>query len=239
MITALIVDDEPFARRELRRTLEPAKDIQILGECGNAIDALTRIHVDKPDVVFLDIQMPQITGIEMLGMLDPQTMPQIVFLTAYDEYAVRAFEKNAFDYLLKPVTADRLELTLERLRNSFFKQDFSVLPEANHLRQIPCFSQHSVIFVKAGDVEFVEARNTGIYVSDLEGQERPTALRLNTLQQRTTLLRCHRQYLVNIDLVQKLQYLESGLAEFVTRRGRTIPISRRLLPEIKDRLGIS
>ena len=147
MMTALIVDDEPFARRELRRTLEPAKDIQILGECGNAIDALTRIHVDKPDVVFLDIQMPQITGIEMLGMLDPQTMPQIVFLTAYDEYAVRAFEKNAFDYLLKPVTADRLALTLERLRNSFFRQDFSVLPEANHLRQIPCFSQHSVIFV--------------------------------------------------------------------------------------------
>jgi len=239
MITALIVDDEPFARRELRRTLEPAKDIQIQGECGNAIDALTRIHVDKPDVVFLDIQMPQITGIEMLGMLDPQTMPQIVFLTAYDEYAVRAFEKNAFDYLLKPVTADRLALTLERLRNSFFKQDFSVLPEACHLRQIPCFSQHSVIFVKLDEVEFVEARSTGIFVSDTEGQERPTTLRLNILQQRTALLRCHRQYLVNIDLVHKLQYLESGLAEFVTRRGRTIPISRRLLPEIKERLGIS
>lgn len=239
MITALIVDDEPFARQELRRTLEPAKDIQILGECGNAIEALTRIHTDKPDVVFLDIQMPQITGIEMLGMLDPETMPHIVFLTAYDEYAVRAFEKNAFDYLLKPVTADRLELTLERLRNSLFRHDFSVLPEANHLRQIPCFSQHSVIFVKVDEVEFVGASTTGIYVSDLEGIERPTALRLNILQQRTPLLRCHRQYLVNIDLVQKLQYLESGLAEFITRRGRTIPISRRLLPEIKERLGIT
>jgi len=239
MITALIVDDEPFARRDLRRALEPAKDIQILGECGNAIDALTRIHIDKPDVVFLDIQMPQITGIEMIGMLDPETMPHIVFLTAYDEYAVRAFEKNAFDYMLKPVTADRLELTLERLRNSFFKHDFSVLPEVNHLRQIPCYGLHSVVFVQATEVEFVEARTTGIYVSDLDGQEHPTALRLNILQQRTKLLRCHRQYLVNVDLVQKLQYLESGLAEFVTRRGRVIPISRRLLPEIKERLGIS
>ncbi|MBG6080662.1 two-component system response regulator BtsR [Rubrivivax gelatinosus] len=239
MITALIVDDEPFARRDLRRALEPAKDIQILGECGNAIDALTRIHIDKPDVVFLDIQMPQITGIEMIGMLDPETMPHIVFLTAYDEYAVRAFEKNAFDYMLKPVTADRLELTLERLRNSFFKHDFSVLPEVNHLRQIPCYGLHSVVFVQATDVEFVEARTTGIYVSDVYGQEHPTALRLNILQQRTNLLRCHRQYLVNVDLVHKLQYLESGLAEFVTRRGRVIPISRRLLPEIKERLGIS
>ncbi|MBK1686675.1 two-component system response regulator BtsR [Rubrivivax gelatinosus] len=239
MITALIVDDEPFARRDLCRALEPARDIQILGECGNAIDALTRIHVDKPDVVFLDIQMPQITGIEMIGMLDPETMPHIVFLTAYDEYAVRAFEKNAFDYMLKPVTSDRLELTLERLRNSFFKHDFSVLPEVNHLRQIPCYGLHSVVFVQATDVEFVEARTTGIYVSDLDGHEHPTALRLNILQQRTQLLRCHRQYLVNVDLVHKLQYLESGLAEFVTRRGRVIPISRRLLPEIKERLGIS
>lgn len=238
MITALIVDDEPLARQELRRTLAPASDIEILGECGNAIEALTRIHTDKPDVVFLDIQMPQITGFEMLGMLDPATMPHIVFLTAYDEYAVRAFEKNAFDYLLKPVTADRLELTLERLRTSLYRHDFSVLPEANHLRQIPCFSQHSIIFQKVDEVEFVEARTTGIYVSDLEGNERPTALRLNVLQQRTPLLRCHRQYLVNVDLVQKLHYLESGLAEFITRRGRAIPISRRLLPEIKERLGI-
>lgn len=238
MMTALIVDDEPFARQELRRTLEPASDIHILGECGNAIEALSRIHSDKPDVVFLDIQMPQITGVEMLSMLDPASMPHIVFLTAYDEYAVQAFEKNAFDYLLKPVTADRLTLTLERLRNSMYQQDFSVLPETNHLRQIPCFSQHAIIFLKMDEVEYVESRASGIYVSDIEGHERPTTLRLNILQQRTTLLRCHRQYLINIDLVQKLRYLESGLAEFVTRRGRTIPISRRLLPEIKERLGI-
>ncbi len=238
MITALIVDDEPLARQELRRILEPAKDIHILGECSNAIEALTRIQADKPDVVFLDIQMPQITGLEMLAMLDHATMPHIVFLTAYDEYAVRAFEKNAFDYLLKPITADRLELTLERLRNSLYRHDFSVLPEATHLRQIPCFSQHSIIFLKVDEVECVEARASGIYVSDLEGHERPTALRLNVLQQRTPLLRCHRQYLVNIDQVQKLHYLESGLAEFITRRGRAIPISRRLLPEIKERLGI-
>ena len=238
MISALIVDDEPLARQELRRTLAPATDIHVVGECGNAIEALSRIYVDKPDVVFLDIQMPQITGFEMLGMLDPDTMPHIVFLTAYDEYAVQAFEKNAFDYLLKPVTADRLELTLERLRNSLFRQDYSVLPEVSHLRQIPCFSQNAIVFLKVDEVECVESRATGIFVSDLDGNERPTTLRLNVLQQRTPLMRCHRQFLVNLDLVQKLQYLESGLAEFITRRGRAIPISRRLLPEIKERLGI-
>ncbi|MBV8047231.1 MAG: two-component system response regulator BtsR [Paludibacterium sp.] len=238
MITALIVDDEIHARQALRRALEPAQDIHIVGECGNAIEALSRVYVDKPDVVFLDIQMPQITGLEMLSMLDPSTMPYIVFLTAYDEYAVQAFEKNAFDYLLKPVTADRLGMTLERLRHSLYRPDFSVLPEANRLRQIPCFSQQSVIFLKLDEVEFIESRASGVFVSDLQGNEHLTALRLNVLQQRTPLLRCHRQYLINVDQVQKLQYLESGLAEFVTRRGRVIPISRRLLPEIKELLGI-
>jgi len=220
MITTLIVDDELFARQALRRALEPETDIQILGECGNAIEALARIQAEKPDVVFLDIQMPQITGIEMLAMLDAESMPHIVFLTAYDEFAVKAFEKNAFDYLLKPVTAERLALTLQRLRDSAgtVQQDYSVLPEARRLRQIPCFIQHDVIFLKLDEIECVESRASGIYVSDTQGNER--------------------QFLVNLDLVQRLRYLEGGLAEFVMRRGRAIPISRRLLPDIKERLGI-
>lgn len=238
MMTALIVDDEVMARQALRRLLEPATDIQVVAECGNAIEALPRIYVDKPDVVFLDIQMPQITGLDMLGMLDPATMPTIVFLTAYDEYAVRAFEKNAFDYLLKPVSAERLGLTLERLRHTLYRPDFSVLPEINRLRQIPCFSHNAVVFVKLDDVVYVKSTATGVFVGDRSGQERPTALRLNVLQQRTPLLRCHRQYLINVDQVQKLHYLDSGLAEFVTLDGRSIPVSRRLLPEIKEQLGI-
>jgi two-component system LytT family response regulator len=239
MITALIVDDELFARQALRRELEPENDIQIIGECGNAIEALARIQAEKPDVVFLDIQMPQITGLEMLAMIDAASMPHVVFLTAYDEYAVKAFEKNAFDYLLKPVAADRLTLTLQRLREtSSVRSDYSVLPEASQLRQIPCFHQHDVVFLKLDEVECVESRASGIYVSDTQGNERPTALRLNVLETRTPLLRCHRQFLVNLDPVQRLRYLEGGLAEFVMRRGRVIPISRRLLPEIKECLGI-
>lgn len=240
MITALIVDDELLARQALRRALEPEHDIQIIGECGNAIEALARIQAEKPDVVFLDIQMPQLTGLEMLAMIDAASMPHVVFLTAYDEYAVKAFEKNAFDYLLKPVTAERLALTLQRLRDSAgsVQQDYSVLPEAHRLRQIPCFIQHDVIFLRLDEIECVESRASGIYVSDTQGNERPTALRLNVLETRTPLLRCHRQFLVNLDQVQRLRYLEGGLAEFVMRRGRAIPISRRLLPEIKERLGI-
>ncbi|MGO3398923.1 MAG: response regulator, partial [Serratia proteamaculans] len=95
MLNVLIVDDEPSARDNLRHLLEAEEGISIVGECANAIEAISGIHRLQPDVVFLDIQMPRITGLEMVGMLDPNRMPHIVFLTAYDEYAVQAFEEHA------------------------------------------------------------------------------------------------------------------------------------------------
>ncbi|MGE6459508.1 response regulator, partial [Klebsiella quasipneumoniae] len=101
MLRVLIVDDEPLARENLRILLETQRDIEIVGECGNAVEAIGAVHKLRPDVLFLDIQMPRISGLEMVGMLDPEHRPYIVFLTAFDEYAVKAFEEHAFDYLLK------------------------------------------------------------------------------------------------------------------------------------------
>ncbi len=118
MLRVLIVDDEPLARENLRILLETQRDIEIVGECGNAVEAIGAVHKLRPDVLFLDIQMPRISGLEMVGMLDPEHRPYIVFLTAFDEYAVKAFEEHAFDYLLKPIEAARLEKTLARLRRS-------------------------------------------------------------------------------------------------------------------------
>jgi two-component system LytT family response regulator len=100
MLTALIVDDEPLAREELRLLLEQAGNIRLLGECAHAMEALPAIHRLKPDLLFLDIQMPRISGLELVSMLDPDLRPHIVFITAYDEFALRAFEENALDYLL-------------------------------------------------------------------------------------------------------------------------------------------
>jgi len=96
-LRALIVDDEPLAREELRLLLEAAGGIEVLAECGNALEALPAVHRLKPDVLFLDIQMPRISGLELVGMLDPAQLPQIVFITAYDEYALRAFDEQALD----------------------------------------------------------------------------------------------------------------------------------------------
>ncbi len=99
-------------------------DIEIVGECSNAVEAIGAVHKLRPDVLFLDIQMPRISGLEMVGMLDPENRPYVVFLTAFDEYAVQAFEEHAFDYLLKPIEARRLEKTLTRLRRSVMNRMF-------------------------------------------------------------------------------------------------------------------
>ena len=167
----LIVDDEPLARENLRILLETQRDIEIVGECGNAVEAIGAVHKLRPDVLFLDIQMPRISGLEMVGMLDPEHRPYIVFLTAFDEYAVKAFEEHAFDYLLKPIEAARLEKTLARLRQERNLQDVSLLDDAQQtLKYIPCTGHSRIWLLQMEDVAFVSSRMSGIYVTDREGK---------------------------------------------------------------------
>ena len=224
MLRVLIVDDEPLARENLRILLETQRDIEIVGECGNAVEAIGAVHKLRPDVLFLDIQMPRISGLEMVGMLDPEHRPYIVFLTAFDEYAVKAFEEHAFDYLLKPIEAARLEKTLARLRQERNLQDVSLLDDAQLLQM--------------EDVAFVSSRMSGIYVTDREGKEGFTELTLRTLESRTPLLRCHRQYLVNMAHLKEIRLEENGQAELLMRAGQTLPVSRRYLKSLKEAIGL-
>ncbi|MCG5240519.1 two-component system response regulator BtsR [Azospirillum doebereinerae] len=234
----LIVDDEPLAREELRRLLEERPGLAVIGECANAIEAIGAINRQAPDVVFLDIQMPRVSGLEMLSMLDPERMPRIVFLTAHDEYAVQAFEEHAFDYLLKPVDPARLDKTLGYLRRDRAPQDTGPLREQAPLRQIPCSGLNRIVLLKLEEVECVVSKASGIFVLAADGQERFTELTLHTLQERTPLFRCHRQYLVNADRIKEIRLIDNGLAEILTLGGQTIPVSRRFLGPLKERLGI-
>jgi len=238
MMKILIVDDEPLAREELRRLLEERPGLAVIGECANAIEAIGTINRQAPDVVFLDIQMPRVSGLEMLSMLDPERMPRIVFLTAHDEYAVRAFEEHAFDYLLKPVDPARLDKTLGYLRRDRAPQDTGPLREQAPLRQIPCSGLNRIVLLKLDEVECVVSRASGIFVLSADGQERFTELTLHTLQERTPLFRCHRQYLVNADRIKEIRLIDNGLAEILTPGGHAIPVSRRFLGPLKERLGI-
>ncbi|HBC81279.1 two-component system response regulator BtsR [Pseudescherichia vulneris] len=239
MLKVLIVDDEPLARENLRVLLEDESEIEIVGECANAIEALGAVHKLHPDVLFLDIQMPRISGLEMVGMLDPDQRPYVVFLTAFDEYAVKAFEEHAFDYLLKPIEAARLEKTLHRLRQARGVQDISLLPENQQaLKFIPCTGHSRIWLLQMDDVAFVSSRMSGVYVTNHEGKEGFTELTLRTLEQRTPLMRCHRQYLVNMAHLQEIRFEDNGQAELLLRDGHTVPVSRRYLKNLKEALGL-
>lgn len=237
MLSALVIDDELFAREELMELLAETGEISVIGEASNAIEGLKKINQLKPDVVFLDIQMPQVTGIELLGMLDPDTMPKVVFVTAYDEFAIQAFEDNAFDYLLKPVDTQRLEKTVQRLlktQPNNGQQIAAIAPQC--LDQIPCIGLNRIVIIPTADVEFAYTDISGVHVQTHE-QKATSQLTLKVLEEKTPLVRCHRQFLINVKAIKEIKLLENGLAEIVTTSDHPIPVSRRYLKTLKERLG--
>jgi two-component system, LytTR family, response regulator len=237
MLSALIIDDEAPAREELKALLADASDVEVIGECGNAIEGLSAIHRLRPDVVFLDIQMPRVSGLEMVGMIEPSALPHIVFVTAYDEHALKAFEEHAADYLLKPVDAQRLAKTLDWLRAGKHPSA-TAFPGANSpLRQIPCTLRNRILLIALEDIEYINTTVCGVQVIALNKQG-VTELTLKILQERTALIRCHRQYLINLDHIAEIELLDNGAAEIITHSGKRVPASRRYLRDIKDKLLI-
>jgi len=238
VIRALIVDDEPHAREELESLLAETRAFEIVGRCGNAVEAVHAIRGERPDVVFLDIQMPAISGFELLSMIDDEELPEIVFVTAHDEHALRAFEERAIDYLLKPVARERLAKTVDRLRRTLgaTAPAAATLPRSP-IRRIPCLAGKAIKLVDLADVELVRSSEAGVYVVTAKG-ELFTELTLRVLEERAGLVRCHKQFLVNIDQVDEIRPLEDGLAEIRTRSGKDAPVSRRFLAKLRERLEI-
>jgi len=237
MLRAIIIDDELYAREELNELLIESKAVEVIAQCANAVEGLKAINHLKPDVVFLDIHMPQITGLDLIAMLTPETMPNIVFVTAYDEYAVGAFEDNAFDYLLKPVASSRLRKTLDRLEGSKIKQQDYSNVMTKHLQLIPCSGFNRIILLETAKIEMVMSDKTGVHLFT-QDEKLTASLSLKTLEEKTELIRCHRQCLINPLCIREIVLLENGSAEIITRSGHHAPISRRYLKVIKDKLGL-
>ncbi|MEC5345053.1 two-component system response regulator BtsR [Brenneria populi] len=238
MLKAIIIDDELPAREELALLLENETDITILAQCGNALEAIPAIHRLQPDVIFLDIQMPKVSGLELAAMLDPENMPYVVFVTAYDEYAVRAFEEHAFDYLLKPLDSQRLGKTLNRLRRGVsVNKNIQSITEP-YLRHIPCNGHNRIFLLKVDEVEYLSSELSGVHVVGVN-ESGYTQLSLKTLEEKTPFVRCHRKYMVNTDLLKEIQLMENGAAEVLTNTGKHIPVSRRYLKLLKEKLGIA
>lgn len=236
MLKAIVIDDELFAREELIEQLHEIGHIDIIAECGNAIDGLKHINILKPDVVFLDIQMPRISGMELISMLDPETMPNIVFVTAYDDFAIKAFEDNAFDYLLKPIEPSRLKKTITRLLAAEQKPDISPML-SQHIELIPCSGHHRILLLPAQDIEVASIQASGVQLLT-KHDAACTQLTLKVLEEKTPLIRCHRQYLINPHFIREIKLHDNGTSEIVTQHGHIAQVSRRYLKEIKERLGI-
>lgn len=220
----LIVDDEPLARRELRRLLANHPAAEVVGEAGNIDEARTLIESLSPDLVFLDIQMPGGTGFDLLAQLD--RAPRIVFTTAYDQYAVKAFDVNALDYLLKPIESDRLATALRKV------EAMAARPLASAdapLDQIFVRDGPRCWFVPLREVSLFSAE--GNYVRMLWGKERPLLGRsLATLEEKLDarrFFRANRSQIVNLDFIQRVEPGEGGQLYLQLRDGPEIEVSRR------------
>ncbi|HMU42765.1 MAG TPA: response regulator [Ignavibacteriaceae bacterium] len=237
---ALIIDDERLARTELKRLLEPFKEISVVGEAVNADDALNKITELNPDIIFLDIQMPGKTGFQLLEELD--SVPIVVFTTAYDEYALKAFDFNAMDYLLKPIEPKRLEDTIKKILEKQKKQIVSQL-------EAPALTENDQIFVKDGDKCWFVKLSTirlfeseGNYVRLFFDENKPLILRtLNYLDERLdnkAFFRANRKHIINLKWVENIEpWLNGGLLVKL-KGGHKIEVSRRQAIKFKDMLSL-
>ena len=207
-----------------------------MGQAENGVEALAAIRRERPEVVFLDVRMPGVSGFDLLSMIDDDVMPQVVFVTAHDEFALRAFDEDAVDYLLKPVSLERLARTVERLKQRSAPSARPAFASAP-ITRIPCAGKRTIKLVNVSDVEVVKSTLSGVYVVSGQG-EYGTELTLQVLEARAGLLRCHKQYLVNAAAVDEVSLGDGSNATIRTRSGHSVPVSRRHLPRVRELLGI-
>jgi two-component system LytT family response regulator len=223
-IRVLIVDDEPLAREGVRMLLKAEPDIEIIGECRNGREAVKTILRARPDLVLLDIQMPGMDGFEVLEAIGAQRMPQVIFVTAYDEHALRAFEVSALDYLLKPIDAARFQEALARARDRIRGNNLAALAtqlqqmmatwqsEKNYLERIAIKSTGRVVLLGVHEIDWIEAADNYVQLHAgkvshlLLATMNGLASRLNPQQ----FLRIHRSTIVNVQRIKELQPLFHG-----------------------------
>ncbi len=236
---ALIVDDEPLARSSLRVLLSRDPAIEVVAECDSGEEAVERLRDLRPEIVFLDVQMPEVDGFEILERLGTDLPPAVIFVTAFDQHALRAFDAGALDYLLKPYTDARFGLALARAKEQVAQARAAQGPAAVPTR-LAVRSGRAVHFVALADIAWVESAD---YCVDLHVAGRTYALRRSMASVEAELesagfCRVHRTAIVNLAHVCALQAGADGEAEVVLRDGRRLPTSRRHRMALQERLGL-
>ncbi|MFA6563868.1 MAG: LytTR family DNA-binding domain-containing protein [Verrucomicrobiia bacterium] len=251
-IKTLIVDDEPLARERIRTLLAKEPDIEVTGECADGDEALATMKKRPVDLLFLDVQMPEMDGFEMLSRIGKDVLPAVIFVTAYDQHAVKAFEVHALDYLLKPFKQSRFKEAVQRVRDQIghrqtddvSKRLLQLLndrkPAPAYLHRLTVKENERVVLVKVSQIEWIES--AGNYVVLHVGKQnhilRETLAALEAHLDPKLFLRISRSTLVNLDQVRELQPLFKGEYVVVLQDGKQLPMTRGIR-ELEEKLRFS
>jgi two-component system LytT family response regulator len=246
MSKAIIIDDEPLARGLVREYLADFPDIDIVAECGDGFEGLKKIQEKKPDLVFLDIQMPKINGFEMLELLDPA--PSVIFTTAFEEYALKAFDKHAVDYLLKPFSKERFQKAIEKWRERLGKKESPqpVQQLLDHVAQMPhqkdrivVKSGSSIIVIPVDEIIYLEAADDFVKIHTAKGSwlKNRTMHHFEQTLDKNKFIRTHRSYMVNITEATRLDPYEKDSHVLLLKSGQKIPVSKQGMGKIREILG--
>ncbi len=232
-LRAVIIDDEAPARDELEHLLDEVGGTEVVARCKNGVEGIRAIHSLEPDLAFVDVNMPGFDGFEMLGLVDPDKMPSVVFVTALDDQAIRAFDEGAHDYIVKPVRLERLAKAVQRVRSRSQRPAAPGLPA---IVRIPCVVRGRIRLIPPERVLGARSDHAGVHILTDDGAL-STDLTLRVLEERLGLFRCHRQHAVALSSVEELTVLD-GQAEVMLRGGHRAPVGRRQLKRLRQHLGL-
>jgi two-component system LytT family response regulator len=247
-LRTLIVDDEPVARQRIRRFLNDESGIAIIGECGDGRSAVEAILTQDIDLVFLDLQMPELDGFQVISSVGIEQMPVVVFVTAHDEFALKAFDAQAVDYILKPVSQDRFRVALERAKSiAARKADWtpqvagvlSRLPASRPAAPLAIRANGRIVLLQPAEIEWVESE--GDYLRIHVGTESHLIrARMHEVHDRLGIdrfFRIHRSTLVNLDAIREFRPVHSGESILILKNGRRLSASRTCSRQFQQKLG--
>lgn len=245
-IKIIIIDDESLARQISKNYLSRHNNIEIVAECSNGFDAIKKISELKPDIILLDIQMPKLTGFEMLELIE--NPPIIIFTTAYDHFAIKAFEVSAVDYLLKPFSEERFDQAIKKavkLLDDKFKQDDSIRniitehdKKIETLERVVIKDGGKINIIPVNEIRWIEAQDDYVMIYSTQGKflKQKTMKYFEDHLEETQFVRIHRSYIINLSYLQHLEQQETDSYKIILKNGTELPVSKSGLARLKATL---